>query len=250
MSELLSVSHRAERGEHTSAWRRRTVLSLAAATALLGLANVARAADASWMVPTGAFETGSNWSTGTVPGGSDIARFDNGGVGTLSTFSGSILQLVMGSAAGNSGSLVQTGGSLDTSAPVEIGLDALGTGSYTMNAGTFTAPDFSVGEKGAGTFTMNGGTLISAGHMRLANDEGSSGVLNMHGGTMTFPGFLLVGHFSPAGSPKISTGTLNMDGGTITVANFNMGQHPNALGIVNQSGGYINNTANTVLGEI
>src|SRR4030095_7088554 len=89
-------------GNCNRTWRRAGLLSLAAAGVLLRTPGAASADDASWNVPSGAWETGTNWSTGNVPGSTDLAWIDNGGVATLSTFTGSVLGLQIGSATGKS----------------------------------------------------------------------------------------------------------------------------------------------------
>jgi len=200
------------------------------------------------------WENSANWSSGSVPNG-DVAFINNGGIAQMTTYNGEILALQLGSTVGSTGSMIQDGGSLKLTQVLVLGSasdpapTAGGSGTYTMNNGTLLDTDNFVGSKGFGTFNMNGGTLISTGHMRLGDDEGSRGVLNQTGGAITLPGFLLVGHFSPAGSSNITTGTYNMSGGTMTVANLNLGQHPQARGEVHQTGGWVQNTANTVIGE-
>ena len=69
---------------------RRSLLTLAAASAALALSGAANA-DTTWVGPVAtpaAFETGTNWDTGNVPGGSDFAYIDNGGIASLTTFNG------------------------------------------------------------------------------------------------------------------------------------------------------------------
>jgi len=199
------------------------LFALTAASSLLSTSGAARGSDISWNGPVATpapFEVGSNWVGGVVPADTDFAFIDNGGIASISTFNASVLQLQIGSGAGKSGGVTQSGGHLDSTTVMIIGngtLGAVGSGSYTMNGGTLTLPDAFVGEFGSGTFTMNAGTVTSAAHFRLGRNEGGTGVLNMHGGSITCPGFLLVGEFSPAGSPNITTGTVNMDAGTITM---------------------------------
>jgi len=237
-------------------WLRRGLLSLAATAAVAGVVDTATA-QVSWMGPAGtpsSFETPTNWSGGTVPGGSDIPYIDNGGVASLSTYSGAVTALYLGSDLGLNGSLVQNGGTFNATAGLLLGqgsaVGSAGTGTYTMNSGSLGAGDIFVGSKGTGVFNLNGGTVTSASHMRLADDEGGTGILNQTGGVLNLPGFLLVGHFSPAGSSNVSTGTYNMSGGTATIQNLNVGQHPQARGTVNQSGGYITVKSNLVVAEI
>jgi hypothetical protein len=225
----------------------------AAAVAALGVSGIAMGQAVSWVGPVAVpapFEVGANWSGGSVPGGSDLAFVDNGGIANVSTFSGSMLTLAVGNGTSTSGTIIQDGGSITTDAGVVVAGHITATGTYTLNNGALSSNDFFIGSKGNGTLNMNGGTITSLSNMRLGDDNGSNGVLNMTGGVVTLPSFLLVGHFSPTGSGTVTTGTYNMSGGTLTVANFNVGQHPNARGEVHQTGGFINNTANLVVAEI
>src|SRR3954451_149286 len=244
-----SIQHRA---------RTQCILARAAAMAIVGVAAGTANAQNVWVGPVGtpsAWETSANWSAGSVPNG-EVAFVNNGGIATISSSVPETLALQVGSDAGFTGNVVQQAGSgLNLTQVLVLGGSANtapttgGIGTYTMNGGTLSDTDNFVGSKGAGTFNMNGGTLISTGHMRLGDDEGSRGVLNQTGGAITLPGFLLVGHFSPANSPNITMGTYNMSGGTLTVANLNLGQHPNARGEVDQTGGWVQNTGNVVIAE-
>jgi len=242
-------------------------MAATAAGAVLVTNGLVHAQANSWIGPSGTtapWDVGSNWSLGSPPNG-EPAFIDNGGVAeTSAATNGSALFLQVGSDVGRSGGVVQNGGTLTIVQNLLLGNSPnpapapSGTGTYTLNSGFLNAGDTSVGEKGVGTFTMNGGTFTSTAHMRLGNDIGSTGQLNMHGGQMTLGQFLLIGHFSPAGETHVTTGTLNMDGGTLNVQFLNLGQHPQALGVVHQSGGVVNNVnafsttsgnANVVIGE-
>jgi hypothetical protein len=255
MSQRHSESLLCGGGNRNHMWRRASLLSVATSAALLGMTGIASADDASWNVPSGAWETGTNWSTGNVPGSGDFAWLDNGGAATLSTFTGNVLGFQIGSATGKSGSLVQTGGALDITSPMIIGnssngtMSAGGTGTYTMNGGALTINDAFVGEFGTGTFILNSGTVTSAGHFRMGRNEGGDGTVIMNGGVLTATGFFLVAEFSPAGSPFISKGHFILNNGTMSCANYNIGQHPNAQGEVHQSGGWARGI-NIVIGEI
>jgi hypothetical protein len=238
-------------------WRQSSV-SLAAVTTAMMIAGTAQAQVNSWVGPaavSASWETGANWSLGTPPAG-EPTLIDNGGIAHMTTYNGNALFLQLGSDPGLSGTVIQDGGTLSLAQGLVLGgataaaPTTAGVGTYVMNGGQINDADNFIGSKGVGTFTMNDGTIVSGAHMRVGDDKGSTGVLNMHGGQIFLPGFLLVGHFNPDDSSVITTGTMNMDGGTITVANFNIGQHVYARGAVHQSGGWIQNTANTVIGEV
>jgi len=251
------MSQRASR-LHVSAWgsgrRMRSLLSIsAAAVAAVGVSGAAGADSISWVGPAGTpapFEVGSNWVGGAVPDSDDLAFIDNGGIASVTTALGDVLTVSLGSGTSTSGGLIQAGGSLNALAGVFVAGHATATGSLTLNSGALSGNDFFIGQKGTGTLNVNGGTLTSTSNIRIGEDEGTNGVMNMTGGVVSMPGFFLVGHFSPAGSTNITTGTFNMSGGTLTAANYNLGQHPSARGEVHQSGGFINNSANLVVGEI
>src|SRR5690242_4897401 len=161
MSQRLSRSIRG--GGSSQTWRRASLVSLAASAALLGMTGAASADNVSWNVASGAWETGSNWSTGNVPGGSDFAYIDNGGVATLSTNVGSVLSFQIGSDVGKSGTLVQSGGALDSTTTLILGDNPTGnagpsgSGTYIMSGGVLTVPDAFVGNLGSGTFIFSAG---------------------------------------------------------------------------------------------
>ena len=99
--------------------------------------------------------------------------------------------MLVGSTAGTSGSVVQGGGTLTLTTNLTLGFSsanaptAAGSGSYTMNSGVLNDNDNFIGSKGVGTLTMNGGTFNATSNMRIGDDKGSTGVLNMHGGALT-----------------------------------------------------------------
>ena len=239
-------------GNQNRMWRRAGLLSVAASAALLGMTGVASADNVSWNVASGAWETGSNWSTGNVPGGSDFAYIDNGGTATLSTNVGSVLSFQIGSDVGKSGTLIQSGGALDSTTTMIIGDNPTGTagpsgsGTYIMNGGVLTVPDAFVGNLGSGTFIFSSGTITSAAHFRVGRHNGGTGFMNMTGGVLTAPGFFLVGE---NGGGPLTTGTFNISGGTMTCANYNLGQNTNGQGTVHQSGGWARGV-NIVIGEV
>src|SRR5688572_29841018 len=105
-------------------------LSVAAAGAVVGVAaGTASAAD--WDGAPGTplpFEDPVNWNPDGIPSGAD-ANINNGGIATLSTFSGGVEALNIGTAVGGNGTLVQSGGSLSTGVTAVFAANN-GSGAY------------------------------------------------------------------------------------------------------------------------
>ncbi len=81
--------------------------------------------------------------------------------------------------------------------------------------------------------TMTGGSIQVRDYLRLGNDAGTDGTLNISDGLINVGLQLIVGHYG--------TGTLNMSGGTINAgAAFRLGWYAGGVGVVNMSGGVIN----------
>lgn len=238
------------------------------------------AADNYWVGGTSTdWNTGSNWSLGTVPGGADNAHVDVNGLapGTFrATISADVAQTVdilvsRGGANANSpGVLNHTAGKASTGNDnwLDVGTDGgngiynlantnatggsltgfgLGSGSVSARRAYIGGVDFG---NGGGTGVMN---MNTTGTATIANDlsvgvKGAKGTLNLDAGTITTGGWNFVGReLGVAGSD----GTLNMSGGTISNLNANdagAGRFyiglDNALGKLNMSGGTINNTQN------
>jgi hypothetical protein len=161
----------------------------------------------SWNVPNGAFDNPTNWNPNGVPGASDDAFIDNGGVATFNTPTLEVNSLTVASTGGSSGTLAVTGGDLFGNG-IRIGEE--GTGTATVNNGILRAggPSLFVGGQdgfGTGTLTISGNadTLVSS-----ADDIGvgrqGTGTLNVSGGE-------LQGVYTFIG--KYGTGTWNHSGG-------------------------------------
>lgn len=100
---------------------------------------------------------------------------------------------------------------------VRIGESAGTTGNFIQNGGTshFVFNRVYVGQGGAGVFTLNGGTSTFDAGLTLAQAAGSTGTLNLHGGTLEV-----------GGANGISAGNgayaFNLGGGTIKVTGANL----------------------------
>jgi hypothetical protein len=140
-------------------------------------------AQTNWVGTTGDWFEPTNWSTGSVPT-VQAAVIDNGGTAQIMSGSASAQTLTLGNAA--SGTLSQTGGTLNTDG-LSLGTLAGASGSYTLTTGTLkgrlgsTVGTMTVGDSGSGTFTQSGGS-VSAGTLQIALRPGSSGSFTMSGG--------------------------------------------------------------------
>jgi hypothetical protein len=97
-------------------WQHRAclVIAIVGGTAVVPL----RAADVSWSVTgSGNFTTGSNWSSGTVPGTADNAIIKNGGTATL-TLTGTSAGPRYAIGQDGDGTLLITGGGTSTTSGI------------------------------------------------------------------------------------------------------------------------------------
>ena len=172
-----------------------------AAAAFAG--SMANAASITWQVPTGSYDVGANWSTGSVPTSGDVALIANGGVSTL-TLSGSTTgaQLTIGQDGG--GTFVLGGsGTHGIAGPLLVGWTT--DGSATEGAGTITIGSGATLRIDAGS----GNSIIGSG----ANTLGGSGTVTISaGGALAFNGSgksLIVGETL---NGSVSTAALDVQG--------------------------------------
>jgi len=178
-----------------------------------------------------------NVSAGTVTVNNWVAIGRMGATGVLNlSGTGQFIKtgnnhLILGSdATGGSGTINQTGGSLQTSnaTEVRIGANAGSTGLWDISAGTGTlGNNLVVGDGGTGTFNLHGTGAVTAPTVIVA--RASNGTVNMSGGslavanTVTVQGSANTGTFnlsggklSVDGSIDIGSGNFNFTGGTVT----------------------------------
>ena len=176
-----------------------------------GIAAVpVRAADVSWIVTgSGAFTTGSNWSTGTVPGTADNAVIRNGGTATL-TLAGTSAGSRYAIGQDGDGTLLITGGGTSTTTGIsyvgrtQTTATAVGNGSLVID-GSSTLRHTTSGELyvgvGSGTRGVSGTMTVNAGST-YAHDSGAT---------------VYIGQTAGSGTAS-SQGTLNLAGGAFTIA--------------------------------
>lgn len=154
--------------------------------AVLGSFSAAEAATRTWDGGGGAdtnWNTAANWSSNSIPGSSDTARFDNTssnnctinidisvqGIDIRSTYTGTITQAAGQTITVGSSDFSQAAGTF-VGAASEINCNdafSLSGGTFTATSGTFfIAGNFTVS---GGTFTHNSGTITFDGGSATAN---------------------------------------------------------------------------------
>lgn len=188
--------------------------ALLVALASLGIiAATASAQTVSWLpAGSGDWNVGTNWSGGSVPTAADDARINqgeavlsgtglaseiqidlSGGGGSVRLESGAALDVGTNLDLYESGTFVQNGGITNVGNFVRF--RAPGT-SLTISDGTFTSTD-KVYVALAGTtdksqtLTVDGGTFVSNSNLVLARN-GTSGVLEVSGGSVDINGFISI----------------------------------------------------------
>lgn len=245
---------------------RRAALAVVAASTVVGwiAPNVACAVDRSWVAAPGTplnFGAGGNWSGGIVPGATDNAVINNGGIGTIgAAFSGTVNGVGLGTISGATGTVQQTGGTLISSLESYIGGAATsggGNGTYSISGGTFDVGsgggtgDLFVGGGGGGAAAAGNGTLAISGsglvnirsNLRVGTAGAGVGTLIVSGGT------LQTGNTSTIFIGDNSSGFANFSGGVVGTRNMLVGRIPGGGGTVTQSGGEVNITSNLVMFE-
>jgi hypothetical protein len=173
-------------------------------------------------------------NTGTNPDGGDPNR-----------------DFVVGADPNTSGVVTQSGGTVNVGR-TDLGTNGLGRlligrsggiGSYTQSGGLVNVTGYmslgldadAGGAAGQGTYTISGGTLSDAGDLNLADNTATNvGVMNVNGGTTTVGGGLFVG--------KTGTGTLTQTAGFLSAGSTTV----NANGVVKYNGGVMKAGALTV----
>jgi len=161
------------------------------------------------------------------------------GAGGAANVSGGVWNSTSALAVGtySNGNLTVTGG-LVKSNYTTIGNDYALSGNWTgvlnISGGTLetTAPSSTslyVGDTGRGTLNVSGNATILSTNSSIGDDTGSSGVLNMSGGTWTNSQHIYAG--------ISGNGTLNLSGGAVTSANATVGANSGSRGVVMVSGG-------------
>ncbi|MFM9024579.1 MAG: beta strand repeat-containing protein, partial [Planctomycetaceae bacterium] len=225
------------------------VSALASGLLLLAIAPRAVAIDVSWTAGTGAYDVGTNWSTGLVPSGTDVAVIANGGVATL-TLSGSSAGAQLAVGRDGTGSLVVAGaGTHSVTGPAFIGYTAgtaadavAGIGALTVGSGATLRIEGGVGNTlvgagvgsvgGAGSITIASGAelvFVGDGSTRslviadTVNGNSSTASLDISGTLTVAAGEFVVaqGRASTAGGVGTASGTITLNaGGVLTTNNW------------------------------
>lgn len=253
-----------------------------AVVAGLNLADVASAADISWIGAPATpldFGAGSNWAGGVVPDAPDNAFINNGGIAAVATgFTRTMTNLRLGSDPASSGALTQTGGTLNATTNMYIGTHTTGTGTLSIsggdiNVGSGLVGDLSIGEDGAGTAIIGGGVINTRfaflgkstnGHGHVIQTGGTLAVqrnlvmaelkpadlvalqnpsdYTMSAGTITVGEEMYIGAHGPSTFNLSSTGAVIVAGVVHIGASSALGDPPGGIGTLNMSGGTINVT--------
>lgn len=138
---------------------------------------------------------------------------------------------------GGSGTLMMTGGTINSYGSMFFPRDAGSTGTTNLSGGELNAlqGNFAVADGGTGTFTMTGGAInVSTGEWFIGNQASGTATFTMSGGTVSIANnWIAIGR-------EGATGTLNQSAGTVTKAgngSVTIGTGENGSGTVNLSGG-------------
>jgi fibronectin-binding autotransporter adhesin len=221
---------------------------------------------------------GFDWQTGTLSAGNLIidtsSSFANsltltagqtlsGGQTVGDTASGTLTQtggvnnafpLIIGNAAGSSGTYNFSDGTIDSITPfavlTKIGVSGAGTfnqnggvheadqviialasgstGTYSLSAGTLTAVSQIVGASGTASVIQSGSSTSSISRLTLGSSAGGVGNYTFSGGALS-AGTLIVG--------SAGAGTLVQSGGSATATTFTLAQNPGSTGTYSLSAG-------------
>lgn len=204
-------------------------------------------------VQSGNWSTVSTWSAGepststpAVINGGFAVTIDQAGestnlldVGTISAQSGSL------NITGGSLLVEDANTTTEPNLPsIRIGQATGATGSMTMSGGDvfinsptggFAVGDLMIGDLGSGTFTMTGGNFTASDEMIIANAGNATGVVDVSSGSLATSGRSILVGFG-------GDGTLKVSGDASVTANFDMliAFVEGSKGTFNQSGGTVN----------
>lgn len=220
-------------------------ISTAGALCLGSLIAVSASADDfNWDVAGPAdWNDGANWfnSTTATPmagppsGGLGNAAFvNNGGTAEVSADIPEIQDPFIGTGAGNSGTLNQTGGAINNPAGggswMFVGQNG-GTGTYNLSGGSVGKDRLYIGTGANGNGTLNlSGTGAVANQFLILGDAGATGVANVTGGSVHATSEIWVGQ-GGGGS-----GELNQSSGVVEADTWIAIGRDSATGVVNLSG--------------
>jgi RNA polymerase sigma factor (sigma-70 family) len=136
-----------------------------------------------------------------------------------------------------SGSVTQTGGTVQITKQVVIANQTGSTGSYKIGgSGKLSSPAVTVANAGTGTLQQTGGEVVvttpdHSGQLALGAQAGSNGEYLLSGGTL-YADHVVVG--------QNGTGALTQTGGLAEVTSIQIGQGSTGSGLLSVSGGTLN----------
>ena len=202
------------------------------------------AAQTVWNVSTGAWTTAGNWSPATVPTSGTDVQINNGGTASL-TAAGASSSLYLGTAPGDSGTLLVSGsGHLTNSGDVFLGSQGTGTitisagGQITSGASYLGYDQFGTGGARTGTVTVTGsGSAWNTGSMEVGGWQ-ATGTLTVQNG-----GHVAAGSFD-VGTEGVGTASV-LSGGTISTSNLTLGQGTSGSLTINGAGSAVTVSGST-----
>ncbi len=147
---------------------------------LLTAATSAPAGDTWWQhdpATPGDWFAPANWNNG-LPGSFDYAYIDNGGTAMITSGTARAGYVLLGE--NGSGRVVQTGGVLDPTYDICLGVRPGSSGTYELAGGAIYSSLFiNVGLNGSGLFLQSGGDISGLYNVVLAYEEGSVGTYRL-----------------------------------------------------------------------
>ena len=147
----------------------------------------------------------------------------------------------------DSGTVTATNLYIGQSSDTVDGILYRGEGTYNMTGGSLsvTGTNFIVGSSGGiGTLTVNGGTVTHSGLWLVVGKDGNAdGTINLISGSFTTAASINLGEGNG------TTGTINISGGTFsqTSGSLTIGKETNGVGHLNITGGSFSTTGTTTL---
>ena len=159
-----------------------------------------------------------------------------GGTGSYTLSGGTVSDghLLLGSAAGSSGSFNLTGTGYLSSTNQYIGCG--GTGTFTQSGGTNVPGDLCIGQGGSGSYSLSGTGYVNATTEEVGFSVGSAGSFTQSGGTN-----VVAGNGGSLFIPSSAgTGSYTLTGGSVAVTGTNiLGLGGGGPGTFTQSGGTV-----------
>lgn len=197
-------------------------------------------ADSTWNVISGTWNNAANW-LGGVPSSSasGTAVINNNGTAIFGPSDGGTggFSILVGSSSGGGGA-VNYSGTAYTLGVINLGGAAGSSGTLNVTSGSLFSSQINVGNSGTGSMVMTGGT-ISVSHIILSNFPGATGTLTISGGQLTSTGDLTIG--------RNGQGTLLLNGGNLTNVNGEIALSGQGLATINS--GTWTNTGELQIGE-